>query len=302
MKLTHRLGLPVVLAIAIGGCALPGSPTTSYSGPSAPAASPSASGVLLRALWILSPVGLSLRNNSDANATVIATVPQGTQVTATEFRPGTPGWYHVTYNGSQGWIADRDTHSSPPQALVTARAQLAYSNPAAGYYFLYPAAWSLQELGNDVLVEGPVGPAGSSPGPEASNTPMVAGVTPARLKIHLAATVEQLGAVPTSTGANLDSADFEVGGFTALKRTFSLGNGGYEGDVKVRYSADHAVLISLRSPLQADLDILTGGPRELWLQPGCDPDPDPDRVAVEGSLSVNSISSRTRRRARRATP
>ena len=60
---------------------------------------------------------------------------------------------------------------------------------------------------------------------------------------------------PTSSGANLDTTDFEVGGFTAVKRTFTLSNGGYEADVKAKYSSDHAVLVTLRSPSQQDFDI-----------------------------------------------
>ena len=229
-----------------------------YSGPSAPATSPSPSGALIRALWILSPVGLSLRETPEAGGKPLLTIPQGTQVTATEFRAGSPGWYHVTYNGATGWLADRDVRSIPPQALLTARAQLAYSNPAASYYFLYPATWSVQERGNDVELDGPP-PSGAAPvtapATPVANAPLQAGVTPARLTVHFAATVDQLGNIPTSSGANLDTGDFEVGGFTAVKRTFSLGNGGYEADIKVRYSADHAVLVTLRSPAQADFDI-----------------------------------------------
>jgi len=259
MKPTRLLGLPAVAAIALASCTS-GGPVT-YSGPSAPATSPSPSGALIRALWILSPVGLSLRETPEPGGKPLLTIPQGTQVTATEFRAGTPGWYHVSFNGTTGWLADKDIRSIPPQALLTARAQLAYSNTGASYYFLYPATWSVQERGNDVELDGPP-PSGGAPATALAtppsppaNAPLQAGVTPARLTVHFAGTVDQLGNVPTSSGANLDTADFEVGGFTAVKRTFSLSSGGYEADIKVRYSADHAVLVSLRSPVQQDFDI-----------------------------------------------
>ena len=245
-----------ILTLALASCTSGG--TVTYSGPSAPATSPSPSGGLIRALWILSPVGLSLRETPEPTGKALVTIPQGTQVTATQFRPGSPGWYHVTFNGVQGWLADKDVHSTPPQALVTARAQLAYSNPGAAYYFLYPATWNVQERGNDVSLEGPL-PAGapqqSTPTATPSNAPLQAGVTPARLTVHFAPSVDQLGSVPTSPGANLDTTDFEVGGFTAVKRTFSLANGGYEADIKVKVGPDHAVMVTLRSPTQADFDI-----------------------------------------------
>ena len=178
-------------------------------------------------------------------------------MTATEFKGGSPGWYHVTYNGVVGWLADKDTKSIPPQALVTARAQLAYSNAAGSYYFLYPATWSVQESGKDVELNGPP-PSGAAPTTAtapASNPPLQAGVTPPKLTVHFAPTVDQLATVPTTAGSNSDTSDFEVGGFTAVKRTFTLANGGYEADIKVKYSADHAVLVTLRSPAQSDFDI-----------------------------------------------
>ena len=257
MKPRLPFGLPAIAVLVLAACSGPSS-STNYAGPPAPTgSSPSASSAALAALWVLSPVGLTLRDNSDPTGRGIATVPQGTQLTPTEYRPGSPGWYHVSYNGVTGWIADKDIHSSPPQALVTRRAQLAYSNPAAGYYFLYPAAWSLSEKGADVQLDAPPPDGSATPQPQASGAPPVAGLTPDRLIVHVAATVDQLGAEPTTAGAGLDTADFEVGGVTAVKRTFSLSGGGFEGDVKVKYAPDHAVLVTLRTGAVKDLDIYT---------------------------------------------
>jgi hypothetical protein len=255
MNANLKLGLPALAAVLLAACSGTSSSTT-YSGPSTPPTSPSASASLLRAIWVLSPVGLSLRGNSSLTAQLVAHVPQGTQLTATEFRPGSPGWYHVTYNGTAGWVADRDTHSVPIQTLVTARAQLAYANPAAGYYFLYPAAWGVSERGADVELDSPL-PNGQSPQPQASGAAPLQGITPTRLIVHVAADVNSLGQVPTSPGSNIDTLDFEVGGITSVKRTFTLGGGGYEGDVKVGFAPGHAVLITLRSGTQQDLDIFT---------------------------------------------
>jgi hypothetical protein len=205
---------------------------------------------------VLSPVGLSLRDNSTPTAQLVAHIPQGTQVTATEFRPGSPGWYHVSFNGTQGWIADRDVKSSPPQALVTARAQLAYSNPGAGYYFLYPATWTATEKGSDVEMDSPP-PNGETPQAQPSGAAPILGVTPTRLIVHVAPDVNSLGTTPTTSGAILDTLDFEVGGVTAIKRTYSIGGGGYEGDTKVAFAPGHAVLVTLRGGAQSDLDIFT---------------------------------------------
>ena len=75
--------------------------------------------------------------------------------------------------------------------------------------------------------------------------------------MHIATSLDQLGPEPTSAGANLDTADFEVGGVTSVKRTFSLAGGGFEGDVKVKYTPDHAVLVTMRTGTAKDLDIFT---------------------------------------------
>jgi hypothetical protein len=256
MNVTLRLGLPALAAGLLAACSLPSS-TTSYSGPTPPAASASPSGPLLRAIWILSPVGLSLRDTPAGTGQVLAHVAQGIQLTATEFHAGNPGWYRVTYNGTAGWVADRDIRSHPPQALVTARAQLAYSNPGGGYYFLYPATWTAGEKDSDVEMDSPppsgaaspqVGPSGASPTP---------GLAQTRLIVHAAANVSSLGAVPTTSGSILDTTDFEVGGITAVKRTFQLNGGGYEGDAKVAIAPGHAVLITLRGASPQDLDLFT---------------------------------------------
>ncbi|GAC1578484.1 MAG: hypothetical protein NVS3B24_10940 [Candidatus Dormibacteria bacterium] len=267
-------------AVVLTACTSNG--TVTYSGPSAPAASPSPSGALIRAIWILSPVGLSLRENPDGTGKGLVTIPQGTQVTASEFRPGSPGWYRVSYNGVQGWLADKDVHSTPPQALVTARPQLAYSNPSAAYYFLYPASWLVGEKGNDVELQGPA-PAGAtsgsaSPTATPSSAPLQAGVTPPRITVRFAPTLDQLGAVPTSSGANLDSTDFEVGGFTGIKRTFSLANGGYEGDIKIKYAADHAVLVTIRSPSQQDFEIFVEVLESFGFSYRASPSPSPSQA------------------------
>jgi hypothetical protein len=255
MNANLKPGLPALAAVLLAACSGTGS-TTTYSGPSAPATSPSPSASLLRAIWVLSPVGLSLRDNASTTGQVLAHIPQGSQLTATEFRAGSPGWYHVTYNGTQGWVADRDTRSVPIQALVTARAQLAYANPAAGYYFLYPATWGVSERGSDVELDSAL-PNGQSPQPQASGAAPVQGITPTRLIVHVAADVNSLGQVPTSSGSNIDTLDFEVGGITSVKRTFTLSGGGYEGDVKVGFAPGHAVLITLRGGAQQDLDIFS---------------------------------------------
>jgi len=256
MKPRLSPGLPAIAALALVACSGAGN-TATYAGPLAPNASASPGARAAGAVWVLSPVGLSLRDNPDPTAKVLATVPQGTQLTASEFRSGSPGWYHVNYNAISGWVAATDLHSSPPQALVTTRAQLAYSNPTAGYYLLYPSTWSVSEQGNDVTLDAPPPAGAETPQPQASAQAPIAGVTPDRLSVHLAATVDQLGPEPTTAGANLERTDFEVGGVTSVKRTFSLAGGGYEGDVKVKYAPDHAVLVTMRTGTLKDLDIFT---------------------------------------------
>lgn len=252
-----RRPLALLPAIMLVSACIPFQQSSSGNGQSGVAvASPSASpsGPLLRALWVLSPVGLKLRDAPSSSGKQIGTVPQGTQVTAKEFQSADPGWYKVDYQGQTGWIAAKDTKSTPQQDLVTTHPQLSFANNAAGYYFLYPANWQTNSNGNDVEVSG----SAPSPGALPSGTP-TSSASPssgnAKLTIHLAASVDQLANIPTSPGSSVSQDNYEIGGVTAVKHVYQLnGGGGYEGDAKVKYASDKAILISFKAPSQSDLD------------------------------------------------
>ncbi|MDP9326203.1 MAG: SH3 domain-containing protein [Candidatus Dormibacteraeota bacterium] len=252
------------------------STTTTAAPVTAGSASPS-SGPLLRALWVLSPVGLKLRDAPSSTGKQISTVPQGTQVTAKEFQSADPGWYKVDYQGQTGWIAAKDAKSTPPQDLVTTHPQLSFANNAAGYYFLYPANWQTNSNGNDVEVSG----AAPSPAAVPSGSPS-SGASPssgnARLTIHLAASVDQLGNIPTSPGSSVSQDSYEIGGITAVKHVYQLNGGaGYEGDAKVKYASDKAILITFKAASQSDLDTWNEILESFGFSVQAGPSPSPNR-------------------------
>jgi hypothetical protein len=213
-------------------------------------------GPILRALWVLSPVGLKLRDAPNSSGKQIGTLPQGTQVTATTYQSNDVGWYQVNYQGQNGWIAAKDNKSTPPQDLVSTHPQLSYSNPGAGYYLLYPANWQISDKGSDVEVDQSQASPSSGQTPTSSQTATSGLPQPgsARMIVHQTNSLDQLGNVPTTAGSNLSQNDWEIGGLTAIKRTFQLSGGGYEGDLKVQYAKDRAILITFRGAAQSDLD------------------------------------------------
>src|SRR5437870_11939350 len=93
-----RAWLVVPAAVLLAACSLPGQGGGTAPSASPRAASPSPSpSSFLQAIWVLSPIGLNLREGPDRTAKFLATVLQGTQLTATAFSPGDPGWHQVQY-------------------------------------------------------------------------------------------------------------------------------------------------------------------------------------------------------------
>ena len=245
----RRLLPLLLLALAVSAC----NPFQSSGGggqaTGGTTVSPSPSGPLPKALWVLSPVGLKLRDAANSSGRQVATIPQGTQVTPTAFQNTDAGWYQVNYQGTTGWIAAKDGRSTPPLDLVSTHPQLSYSNNAAGYYFLYPANWQVADKGNDVEID-EAQPAAAGQ----TNTGGSPQQGSARMIVHLARSVDQLGNIPTTAGSNLSQADYEIGGVTSIRHTYQLTGGGLEGDVKVKYASDRAILITFRGAAQTDLD------------------------------------------------
>ncbi|MHB8509409.1 MAG: SH3 domain-containing protein [Candidatus Dormibacteria bacterium] len=243
----------VLLSLLLSGCAVPGLGKSTATPPAAsPVAtvspSPTAQGPL--AIWVLSPLGLNLRAEPTPQGKILASVPQGTQLTSVQFAPGDPGWYQVTYQGTQGWVAGKGFTSTHPQ--------LSYASAAAGYYFLYPAEWQAIDRGADAEIDSPTMARSTSPQPQGSTTasnqpPAAALPLGPLLLVHEAASTEVLENTPLTQGSLLTSAQREVYGITTLQRSYSLNGGGFESDVRVQMDATHAVLITFRSPLQNDL-------------------------------------------------
>jgi Bacterial SH3 domain len=253
IEVALRRTLLMVTVLAIAGCSIGQQAGTPQPSSSAALISPQASGPLLLGIWVLSPVGLKLRDLPNTAGKELATIPQGAKLTATAKQGTDPPWYQVDYTGTKGWIAGRLPRSNPPIDLVSVHPQLSFSN-GNGYYLLYPASWMVTDKGLDVEVDAPVpGAAGGTtpPPPVITGTPP-AGVGPTRLVLHQAADVNQLGNIPTSAGSNLDTMQVEVGGITTIKHTYQV-SGGFEADIKLTWVAGKALLISFHAANQQEL-------------------------------------------------
>ena len=204
---------------------------------------------------MLSPIGLKLRDQPSTSGKELATIPQGTKLTATGQKLGDPPWYQVSYNATTGWVAAKIPQSNPAIDLVSIHPLLSFSSTGNGYYFLYPASWMVSDKGADVEVDGPAPGTDTSPAPGATApTPQPGAAAVPRLIIHQAADLGQLPGTPTTPGAGIDSSQVDVGGFTSIQRTYQVNSGGYEADIKVKWAAGKALLITFRTPAQKDLD------------------------------------------------
>lgn len=256
MEVALRRALPLLTLLAISGCSFFQQPPSATISPSPLLLSPSAGGPLLLGLWVLSPIGVKLRDQPSTSGTQLATIPQGTKLTATAKHAGDPTWYKVTYGANAGWIAARLPGSSPPLDLVSIHPQLSFSGSSNDYYFLYPASWSVADRGADVEVDSPA--LGASPGPSPAS-PASASAAPqpglgaTRLLLHAATGVDKLGTIPTTPGSNLDSLQIEIGGITVIEHTYQLNGGGFEADVKAGWATGKALLITFRAATQPDL-------------------------------------------------
>lgn len=257
IEVALRRTLPVVTVLAIAGCSIGQQASTPTPSSSAALISPQASGPLLLGLWVLSPVGLKLRDLPNTAGKELATIPQGTKLTATAKQGTDPPWYQVDYSGTKGWIASKLPKSNPPIDLVSIHPQLSFSSTGNGYYFLYPAAWIVTDKGLDVEVDAPlVGAAvGTTPSPVINGTPPT-GVGPTRLVLHQAADISQLGNIPTSPGSNLETLQVEVGGITSIQHTYQV-SGGFEADIKLKWASGKALLITFHAANQQELSTFT---------------------------------------------
>jgi hypothetical protein len=244
-----------LILLAVAGCSLGQQSTPPAVSPTAASPSPSATGPFSLALWVLSPIGLKLRDQPSTSGKELATIPQGSKLTATDQKAGDPTWYQVTYDTTKGWIASKVPQSTPTIDLVSVHPLLSFSSTGNGYYFLYPASWMVNDRGADVEVDGPAPGATDSPAPAATAaSPLPGAPAVPKLIIHQAADISQLPATPTTAGSNLDSSQVEVGGFTVIQRTYQVNAGGNEADIKVKWAAGKALLITFRAPTQKDLD------------------------------------------------
>ncbi len=87
--------------------------------------------------------GLNLRKERNATSEKITLIPNKTQLEASE---ELDGWYKVTYNGKEGWIAKEYTTTQAP-AEDPAKGWSTYSNATYGFKVKYPLGWKYQDYG-----------------------------------------------------------------------------------------------------------------------------------------------------------
>jgi hypothetical protein len=85
--------------------------------------------------------GLSLRKERSAKSTRLSLIPNKTKLEATE---ELDGWYKVTYNGKEGWVAKEYT-TTQSSAEDPAKNWSVYTNASQGYKIKYPLGWKYQD-------------------------------------------------------------------------------------------------------------------------------------------------------------
>jgi hypothetical protein len=99
-------------------------------------------------IYINADKGLSLRKERDPKAERLAVIPNKTKLEATE---ELDGWYKVSYEGKEGWIAKEYTTLDAP-AEDLSKDWSVYKSPS-GYSIKYPVGWKYQDYGADANVK-----------------------------------------------------------------------------------------------------------------------------------------------------
>jgi len=98
-------------------------------------------------IYINADGGLSLRATHNASSQRLLLIPNGTKLDSIE---ELDGWYHVSYNGKDGWIAKQYTTTQAPAADPAKDWQL--YTAASGYKIKYQPGWKVQDYSaNDSL-------------------------------------------------------------------------------------------------------------------------------------------------------
>ncbi|MDD5693058.1 MAG: SH3 domain-containing protein [Patescibacteria group bacterium] len=94
-------------------------------------------------IYINADGGLSLRKERSSKSERLTLIPNKTQLEASQ---ELDGWYKVSYNGKEGWIAKEYTTTQAP-AEDPAKGWTTYSNATYGFKVRYPLGWKYQDYG-----------------------------------------------------------------------------------------------------------------------------------------------------------
>jgi hypothetical protein len=212
----------LALALALGGCLNSSTPAGREATSSRRSETPAAPTPSLPAsVFVLSPIGLNVRETPDPTGTRQATLPRGAQLDVKGLE---------TVRG-EAWFKVR-THDSPAvegyvlrsPSLIIERPVETHYDPA-GFSLLYPKEWTVEsatpegrlELKSPSAAEGLTVQAADDPG--------------------------KLAAAPTSAGrAVREEGPLEVYGKTVFATVYRLNSGGYQFEVRLKWAEGRALL------------------------------------------------------------
>jgi Bacterial SH3 domain len=181
--------------------------------------------------WVLTPLGLNVRQDADLQSTRLSTLPQSLEMEVTESRKvGGQTWLHVRAQSGrvEGWVLD-----SPELVIHRAVAQ----HIDAGWSVLFPDKWAFKE-GNPATFTSPPSD------PDGGLLLIQTGDDPARL----------LG-TPLASGKEVRAeAPIEVYGKTTFITIYQLEAGGFEFATTVKSDSKKAFLFDFRQSARAEAD------------------------------------------------
>lgn len=182
------------------------------------------------AVWVLTPLGLNVRSQPATSADRVTTLSQGTRLDVlTTQAVGTATWLQVKNQSGtiQGWVLD--------DPLLVGHREMSLHLDSARWSILFPATWSYQQ-GNPAAFNAPASEGGD-------------------LLVQTGATPDGLLKVPTVTGSELkQESPVEVYGVTTFITDYQLNGGGFEYEVRLRWSDHLAFLFLFQSGRQASPD------------------------------------------------
>jgi hypothetical protein len=182
-------------------------------------------------VWVLTPLGLNVRQDADLQAPRMATLAQGADLDVVESsKAGGQTWLHIRSQSGRidGWVLDS------PQ-LVIHRAVAQHLN--TGWSILFPEKWNFKEGNPATFTSPPSDPDGGL------------------LTIQTADDTTKLLSTPLTSGKEVRSeAPIEVYGKTTFITIYQLDSGGFEFATVVKSDSKKTFLFDFKQSARAEAD------------------------------------------------